>query len=214
MKRKLSHLWTLLTLIFILPLVPVMGIGALGDLGSLLGGLGGLRTGSGKTVQARQGYRTDVQIVDGDAAFDTAAEVFALIGAVGTYWRVWEMTIPAQQFVHWGYGSPATPMNQGYMFFYAASAAAFDVGVVRLLQENARRTRTVPVAELADVGLHGLVAAIADPSLINKNDMVALPEKVEYPLVGEDSRIAIDYRPDVLVVETQAAFKIPITVYQ
>ena len=183
-------------------------------LGNLLGGVGGLKTGSGKAVQSRQGYRTDVQIVDGDAPFDTAAEVIALIGAVTVYWRIWEMTIPAQQFVHWGYGSPATPQNQGYMFFYAASAAAFDVGVLRLIQENARRTHTIPVAELADVGLHAQVAAIADASLIDKNEMVALPEKVEYPLVGEDSRIALDYRPDVLVVETQSAFKIPITVYQ
>ena len=64
------------------------------------------------------------------------------------------------------------------------------------------------------MGTHGNVAAIADPTLISKNDMVALPEKVEYPLVGEDSFLAIDYFPDVLVVETQAAFKIPVTVYE
>ena len=176
--------------------------------------VGGLTPKSGTPVKARQGFRTDVIIESGDAAFDTAAEVFALIGAVGVWSRIWEMTIPAQQAVHWGYGSPATPQNQGYMFFFAASAAAFDVGMLRLVQENARRTNTIIVGEFADVSLHAQVAAIADASLIDKNQMVALPEKVEYPLVGEDSRIALDYLPTVLVVETQAAFKIPITVYQ
>jgi len=178
----------------------------------MVGGIGGINPRN--AVPARQGFRTDVIIEHGDAAFDTAAEVFALIGAVTIWHRIWEMTIPAQQAVHWGYGSPATPQNQGYMFFFAASAAAFDVGILRLAQENARRTDKRVVGEYADVGLHGLVAAIADPSLLDKNQMVALPEKVEFPLVGEDSRIALDYFPTTLVVETQAGFKIPITVYQ
>jgi len=184
-----------------------------GLLGTLAPKLGGMLAPT-NAVPAVQGFRTDVQIPDGDAAFDTAAEVFALIGAVGVWSTIWEMTIPAQQAVHWGYGSPALPQNQGYMFFYAASAAAFDVGTLRLKQENARRTKKIIVGEIADVGLHAAVAAIADASLIDKNEMIALPEKVEYPLVGEDSIIGLEYRPDVLVVETQAAFKIPITVYQ
>ena len=192
----------------------------MGLIDGLLGGLGGglagnmVKTKKPPTVKAAQGFRTDLQIVNGDAAYDTAAEVFALIGAVLNWHRIWEMTIPAQQAVHWGYGSPAAPANQGYMFFYAASAAAFDVGSLRLMQENSRRTVSLTVAELADVSLHGLVAAIADPSLLDKQQMVALPEKVEFPLVGEDSRLALSYYPTVLVVETQAEFKIPITVYQ
>jgi len=187
----------------------------MGLLDGLLGGLaGGLVPTKKPVVSARQGFRTDVQIAHGDALFDTAAKVFALIGSVGAWSRIWEMTIPAQQAVHWGYGSPATPANQGYMFFFAASAAAFDIGMLRLMQENARRTISIPVAELADVSLHGLVAAIADPSLIDKNQMVALPEKVEFDLVGEDSRLALNYFPTTIVVETQAEFKIPITVYQ
>lgn len=166
------------------------------------------------TVPAAQGFRLDLVIEDGDDAFDTAAEVIALIGAVGAWHRIWEMTVPAQQAIHFGYGSPATPMNQGYLFFYAASAAAYDVGRFRLVQCNARRTKIIVVGQYSDMGTHGLVAAIADPRLVSKNDMTALPEKVEYPLVGEDSFLAIDYMPDVLVVETQAAFKIPVTVYE
>ena len=189
-------------------------MGILDNIAGLVGGLAGNGVPTKSPVAARQGFRTDVQVANGDAAFDTAAEVFALIGAVNAWHRIWEMTIPAQQAVHWGYGSPATPANQGYMFFFAASAAAYDVGFLRLMQENSRRTISFPVAEIADVSLHGLVAAIADPSLIDKQQMIALPEKVEYPLVGEDSRIALSYFPTVLVVETQCEFKIPITVYQ
>jgi len=184
------------------------------NLFGLIPNLGGM-VAPKNAVPAVQGFRTDVQIEDGDDAYDTAAEVFAAIGAVAGVWTtIWEMTIPAQQAVHWGYGSPATPQNQGYMYFFAASAAAYDVGTLRLVQLNARRTKIVPVAELADVSLHGNVAAIADPSLIDKNEMIPLPEKVEFPLVGEDSIIALWYRAITLVVETQAGFKIPITVYQ
>ena len=148
------------------------------------------------------------------AAFDTAAEMFALVGAVGAWHRIWEMTVPAQQAIHYGYGSPATPYNQGYMFFFIASAVAYDVGRFRLIQSNARRTKIIVVGQFADVGTHGNVAAIADPTIISKEEMTALPEKVEYPLVVEDSILAIDYFPDVVVVETQAGFKIPVTVYE
>lgn len=166
------------------------------------------------TVQAAQGFRLDLVIEDGDAAFDTAAEMFALVGAVGAWHRIWEMTVPAQQAIHYGYGSPATPYNQGYMFFFIASAVAYDVGRFRLIQSNARRTKIIVVGQFADVGTHGNVAAIADPTIISKEEMTALPEKVEYPLVVEDSILAIDYFPDVVVVETQAGFKIPVTVYE
>jgi len=169
------------------------------------------------TVPTAQGFRTDVLIPDGDAAFDTAAEVFALIGAAGVWTNIWEMTIPAQQAVHWGYGSPATPQNQGYMWFAMLdSGTNWSVGVVRLAQINARRTRTEIVAEIADSALHSTtVTTIATAALLNKNEMYALPEKVEKPLVGEDSLIVIQYRLITAATAVDAAgFKIPITVYQ
>ena len=167
-----------------------------------------------RTVPAAQGFRSDLQVANGDAPFDTAAEVFALIGAVLNWWVIWEMTVPAQQAMHWGYGDANHPANQGYMFFYAASAAAFDTGTLRLCQAKARRRDTLIVHEAADVALHAQVAAIADPSLIDKNTMTALPEMINTPLVGEDSLMQLQYFPTLLVVETQCEFKIPVTIYQ
>ena len=165
------------------------------------------------TVPSAQGFRSDVQPEDGDAAYDTEAEIFAAIGAVGFWSTIWELTVPAQQAIAWGYGAKEYPANQGYMFFYAASAAAYDVGTLRLFARNARNTSGhIPVIESADRALHGNVAAIADPSLIDKNEMMALPE--HDIITREDSVIGLDYMPIVLVVETKARFKIPITVYQ
>jgi len=185
----------------------------------LLGNLGGLAGGIAprNTIPARQGYRTDVQVAHGDDAYDTPAECYAAIGAVLGIWvTIWEMTIPAQQAVHWGYGSPATPQNQGYMWFAAMLAGTgFDTGTLRLVQQNARRTRTIVVAEIADTALHSVDSTtLITAALLNKNEMYALPEKVEHPLVGEDSFIGLQYNAIAVVAEDALGFKIPITVYQ
>ena len=184
------------------------------DLASLIPGLGGLAPKS--ALKARQGFRTDVQVANGDGAFDTQAEVFGAIAAAGVWATIWEMTVPAQQLVHWGYGSPATPMNQGYMWFAMFQAGtAFTVGVLRLVQQNARRIKTDIVAELADSGLHSVTNTnVGTAALLAKDEMVALPEKVEFDLVGEDSRLALQYYIITDSVEDAVAFKIPITVYQ
>lgn len=190
---------------------------------NLMANLGGLGLGGPKVaVPERVGFRTDVQIEDGDAGFATTADVVALINAIaaGVWATIWEMTIPAQQMVHWGYGSPATPQNQGYMWFGSSSGvgATWEVGVLRLVQQNARRTKKLVVAEIADRALHAVVAAANDGGgpLLNKNEMIALPEKVEFPLVGEDSIISLEYRPITVIVgvATSIGFKVPITVYQ
>jgi len=187
-------------------------------LGQLLGNLGGLGLGVAprNVVPANQGFRTDVGIEDGDDAYDTEAEVYGAIGAVGIWTIIWEMTIPSQQMVHWGYGSPATPANQGYMWFAVVGAAVFEVGKLRLSQNSARRTKYKPVCEVSDVALHAAAfdAAIANVALINKNEMYALPEKVEFPLVGEDSLLILEYQMIVDATPAHAGFKIPITVYQ
>jgi len=184
------------------------------NLANLIPGLGGIVPRN--AVPARQGFRTDIGIEDGDVAYDTEAEVYGAIGAVGIWTIIWEMTIPAQQAVHWGYGSPATPQNQGYMWFAVIGAAVFEVGKLRLWQNSARRTKYRPVCEVSDVALHAATfnAAIENVALINKNEMYALPEKVEFPLVGEDSLIGLEYQMIVDSTPAHAGFKIPITVYQ
>lgn len=186
------------------------------DLIPNLGGLGQIQPRN--QVKAAQGFRTDVVIADGDAAYDTQAEVIALKGAAGAgYFTIWEMTVPAQQMVHWGYGSPAAPQNQGYMWFALVDAGTgFDAGKLRLIQRNARDTKRITVAEIDDSSLHSVTnTSIATAALINKDEMFALPEKIEYPLVQEDSVIALSYS---LITATttvdQTGFKIPLTVYQ
>lgn len=201
----------ILTFVFLFPLFPILGIGGLQQ---LLGNFVGIAPRN--VVPARQGFRTDIGIEDGDAAYDTEAEVYGAIGAAGVWTTIWEMTIPAQQAVHWGYGSPATPANQGYMWFAVVGAAAFEVGKLRLVQMNARRTRIITVCEVSDVALHAAAfdAAIANVALINKNEMYAVPEKVEFKLVGEDSLIGLQYQMIVDATPAHAGFKIPLTVYQ
>jgi len=196
----------------------------MGVIDQLLGNLGGLRsTGIAprNAVPAAIGFRTDVVVTDGDAAYDTEGKVIAFVGGVGVETRIWEMTIPAQQMVHWGYGSPATPQNQGYMWFCLADCVGafvdFSVGTVRLAQQNARRLLTKIVCEVNDTALHAAVGGfpVIANALLAKDEMYALPEKVEFPLVGEDSRIAIDYTLiTAATVLDSVGFKIPITVYQ
>lgn len=194
------------------------------QLASMLSGVTGRKGGGGilprNTVRAGQGFRTDVQVQHGDAAYDTAAEVYALVGAVGVLTTIWELTVPAQQMVHWGYGSPATPFNQGYMTFVLLDAVndEFQEGTLRLFQRNARNTKRRVVAEMADGALHGIDATVATGNLALLNDnaqMKALPEKVEHPLVGEDSVIGLEYTTIVAATALDNAnFRIPITVYQ
>lgn len=178
----------------------------------LLDGLLGARS---NRVPAKRGFRDTVSVADGDAPFNTAAEVFALVGAVGNWWRIWEATIPAQQEWSWGFGSPAYPDNQGYVFFTLGLAATgFDIGTVRLIIENANRTQTIPVASFSDTMTHSVTATtLITMRLIDRNQMIALPEKVEFPTVHEDSRIAINYYPTTLVAEDTAEFVIPVTKY-
>ena len=55
---------------------------------------------------------------DGDAAYDTSAEVAAIIEANtanNAFTLIWERTIPAQQVVAWGSGLASQQLNQGYM---------------------------------------------------------------------------------------------------
>lgn len=165
-------------------------------------------------------FKSHFGITDGDAAYDTMAEVLAIIGALaaGSVWTlIWEKTVPAQQQIRWGYGSPAQPMNQGYMWFASIDTAVdFQVGVVRLVQANARQTKQLTVLEVDDSRLHtNDVTTLATATPIDKNEMIALPEKVEFPRVGEDSLMQIWYRCiAVATAEDNVGFSIPVTIYQ
>jgi len=171
-----------------------------------------------KVVPATQvPFKTSLVPTDGDLGAGEPAAMIAILAAVvaGADVLLWTMTVPAQQQVRWGFGSPATPQNQGYMWFGGCSAAAYIEGKLRLVQANARRTLIKTVAELDDGLLHDDVDyTVPGMRLIDKNTMMALPEKREFQKVGEDSMLELWYHCTTAVVVTIAGFSIPITVYQ
>lgn len=190
-------------------------------LGGLLGGLGGRGTAPAPVMRGSQmPFKTHLVITDGDADYDTEAEVVAIIGALAAgavSTLIWQMTVPAQQQIRFGFGSPNQPMNQGYLWFVSLDeAAGFQTGVLRLVQANARQTKVLTVLEVEDSRLHGVdFTTMETATLIDKNDMIALPEKVEFPRVGEDSLLQLWYRCiAVPAAEDACGFSVPCTVYQ
>jgi len=170
------------------------------------------------TPSSQVPFKTFMKVAQGDAAFDTAAEVYGALGAAGAgYRKIWEKTVPAQQAIRWGFGSPAFPYNQGYMWFVLLDATtAFTTGQMRLTQANARETKVYVVAETDADRLHTTtVTTLITATPTDIATMVALPEKVEFPKVGEDSKLSIWFaavtRP---AAEDVAEFSIPATVYQ
>jgi hypothetical protein len=167
------------------------------------------------------GFATDIVVEDGDAAYNTSALVSALVEANkanATYSLVWEQTCPAQQILAWGYGTPAAQRNQGFLWFYSMDATtAFNVGNLRLQISNARSTRVQVVKQQNDQRLHSTdftSATTAQPTDIN--NMIALPEAVLFPKVGENSLLQLTYQTTQAtagVVDT-TNFSIPSTVYQ
>jgi len=189
----------------------------MGLLDTLLGNLGGLIPG-GNAPQQAPGFRTFLHVTDGDAAYNTEAEVVALVVA-GQFVKIWEKTIPAQQMVHFGFGAPNLPFNQGYMWFVMSDAdEKHSEGVLRLRQANARETDSRVVAEFDTLNLHisWVTGKAADyHKITDKNSMMALPEKVEFPFVGEDSKLILEYKELITPTASDVVgFSIPITVYQ
>jgi len=196
-------------------------MGLLEEVQKLAGGvLGGMPGGVNGIVKTQQPFKKHMLVTDGDAAYDTMAEVLAIIGALaaGSVWtKVWEKTCPAQQMLRWGFGSPATPHNQGYMWFCSLdSGTDFEVGVLRLVQANNLETRTLTLLEIDDTRLHGTdKTTLTTATPVNINEMIALPEKVEFPKVGEDSKLQLWYRcVTPATAEDNVGFSIPVTVYQ
>jgi hypothetical protein len=194
--------------------------GILGGIGSALGGslFGGGNNQSQTMQNSGNPFSTNLVITDGDAAYNTMALVLAIVGALaaGSVWtKIWEKTVRAQQTIRWGYGSPQTPYNQGYMWFCSLDTTVdFEHGKLRLTQTTANDSPWLIVKELDDAALHlSTVTSLATATPISKNDMVALPEKVEFPEVGEDSKIQLWYQCIApATAENNVGFGIPATV--
>jgi len=189
-----------------------------GVINTLLGALGGGSLQKQEVARQQPGFHTHFDLIThGDDAYDTAAEVLAAIGAAGVETIIWERTIPAQQQVAWGFGSPARPANQGYLWFAMLDAGTdWSVGTLRLAQQNHQRIRTVVVKEMADSQLHSTtVTSLATAALLNKEEMIALPEAVDFDLIGEDSYAQLRYILQTAATTADVAgFRIPVTIYQ
>ena len=167
------------------------------------------------------GFGSDLVVSAGDAAYDTSAEVAAIIqsntGLGGPFFLIWQLTVPAQQIMSWGSGSPSQQRNQGYMWFYAMDAGTdFEDGNLRLVIANARSTRVRVVKELNTQRLHTTTVTstvTATPTSIDT--MVALPEQVAFPKVGENSLMQLFFQSTILgTTVDQCNFSIPSTSYQ
>ncbi|KKM77224.1 hypothetical protein LCGC14_1372160 [marine sediment metagenome] len=182
--------------------------------GGLLGGIGV----PSKVVPATQvPFKTTLVPTDGDLGAGEPAAMIAILAAVvaGADVLLWTMTVPAQQQIRWGFGSPATPMNQGYMWFgIMLAATGFDQGTVLLSHENYSRHQSVVVDEFNDGLTHTAVSTtLITARDLNKKTLKPLPERLDLPVVGQDSRLVIDYTAIVLVAEDTGGFDIPATVY-
>jgi hypothetical protein len=104
------------------------------------------------------------------------------------------------------------------LWYYNLDSTAndFEDGNLRLIISNARSTRVRVVKEVNTQRLHTTNATstiTATPTDINT--MIALPEQVAFPKVGENSLLQLNFQttiPGTTVSDTN--FSIPATVYQ
>ena len=164
-------------------------------------------------------YNASVTVVDGDAAYDTSAEVAALIeagSAGGNFTLVWEKTVPAQQVIYWGYGDPNQQRNQSFNWFAAIDAGTgFEDGILRLSVTNATRTNSVVVAEFNTANMNTVTSTnltTAQPTDINAK--VPLPLQTAIA-AGEDSLIQLHFKTQsATTTGDQCNFSLGITVVQ
>lgn len=122
---------------------------------------------------------------------------------------VGEFTIPPQQKYAYGYGNADQASNQGYLYIFLkddATSPAEVEGKIRLVQEDANGLKKFVVYEEQEAVLHG------DQS--DRQQKQALPEQVQYPEVGEDSRMKIEFDPtsDNTVSHDNSTVYVPVTV--
>jgi hypothetical protein len=162
------------------------------------------------------GYESSLVIENGDAAFDTAAEVYAAVQvAAGVTARIWEMTVPPRYLYVWGSGIYGAMNNQGYARLCIMDVStAFQVGTVGLVVESYDRYNKKVVKAFVDSLSH-----LADKTSVatayatnNQVGMVAIPKTTV--IAAPYSRLAVDYKVITNVgggLDT-ADFRLPVTV--
>lgn len=193
-------------------------MGLMDTVSGILGGLGGLAPKGAAENTRVPGRRSYVKVTDGDAAYATQALVLALITGVAhaDFFKIWQKTVPAQQLISWGYGSPALQRNQGFMWFAGLdSGTDWDIGILRIEQSKARGYDNRIVAEIPDNQLHSTTVTTLVTAKPTFEESLPFPEQTQYPLIGEDSLLVLTY--SLLTAATAhdaVGFDIPTTVYE
>jgi hypothetical protein len=168
------------------------------------------------TQELRTAVRFDMAVQNGDGAFDTSAEVAALIEAntaTGQFAKIWQFTVPAQQAFMWGYGGVEGQRNQGFMHFAAVDeGTGFEDGLLRLILSDANERNRRVITTLNTVPLHtttSTTAITATPTSIDSKTPLPLQLPVR---VGEDSLMILEFQTLVATTTVDAAtFIIPAT---
>jgi hypothetical protein len=157
-----------------------------------------------------------VGVADGDAAFDTSAEVAALVEAntaTNGYAKVWQKTVPPGQKMAWGSGSGGFPDNQGYAWFAAIDAATgFEDGVIRLTIADQDDFQLQVVREFDSRQLHTVTpTTLVTAQPLGRDNLWPLPFTGLY--VPEDWRLGIWFRSTVVTTTVdQVGFSFPVTI--
>lgn len=162
------------------------------------------------------GYESSLTIENGDAAFDTAGEVFAAVQvAAGVTARIWEMSVPPRYLYTWGSGLYGAINNQGYARLCIMDAGtAFQVGTAQLIVESYDRYTKKVVKAFLDSLAH-----LADKTSVatayatnNQVGMVAIPQTTV--IAAPYSRLAVDYKviTNVGAGLDTAEFRLPVTI--
>lgn len=127
-----------------------------------------------------------------------------------TWNRIGEFIVPAQEQYRWGYGRAKNPENQGYMYVLLQNTTPSEVtGSFRIAQTNAQETNKLVVYEDDSETLHG--------SKSDRTQQKPLPEQVNKPKVGRDSKLILEFYPDsdgsVTVDSENSEIILPVTTY-
>ena len=174
---------------------------SLARLGAMFGGLNGNR--GGKAAFKRTLNIND--FMSGNIAC-TAGE-----------WQVLgENVVSAQNEISWGQGKETIPDTLGFVYIDLmddTSTTAVQVeGLVRLVQKNANDAGDVIVFEERTEMLRG--------STTDKKLKIALPEQVQVPRVGQDSKLVLEIKVDTTQTvdltpdSGSTTVLLPVTVYQ
>jgi len=170
--------------------------------------LGGMMGNAGQT-NGKQPFPRTLNYAD----FQSNTEVSLKAGEFNV---LGDYVVPFQNEIAWGTGKETIPDTLGFIYIdlhdNTATTAVQVEGLVRLVQKNANDAGDKIVFEERTEMLRG--------SKTDKKQKIALPEKVEYPRVGAQSKLVVEIKPDSDVTvdsspdSGETVMLLPVTVYQ